>query len=120
MVLKYLFGSDTLVKVLDFFLENRFWDYTKTDVSKNAEVSRVQLYRIWDILEKLEVVKPSRKIGATVLYKANTESPVFKKMSELSLEIASIAHAQVIREEVKEPIKVEALNIIQQSSEEHQ
>ena len=60
-VLKYLFGDDALVKVLDFFLENRFWDYTKTDVSKNAEISRVQLYRIWSVLEKLEIVKPSEK-----------------------------------------------------------
>ena len=49
----------------------------------------MQLYRVWPILEKLEIVKPSRKIGATVLFKANIESPIFKKLSELSLEIAS-------------------------------
>jgi len=34
----------------------------------------------------------TRKIGATVLYKANTESPIFKKLSELALEIASKPH----------------------------
>ena len=91
-MLKILFGENTLTKILDFFLENRFWDYTKTDVAREAEVSRVQLYRVWNILEKLEIVKPSRKIGATVLYKANTESPIFKKLSELALEIASKPH----------------------------
>jgi len=107
-VLKYLFGDDTLVKILDFFLENRFWDYTKTDMAKHAEISRVQLYRVWSVLEKLEVVKPSRKIGATILYKANTESPIFQKLSDLSLEVASKVHAEVIEEEAKEPIQVEA------------
>jgi len=107
-MLKYLFGNDVFVKILDFFLENRFWDYTKTDVAKHAEVSRVQLYRVWPILEKLEIVKPSRKIGATILYKANTESPIFQKLSELSLETASKVHAQVIEEEARKPIQVEA------------
>jgi len=55
-------------------------------------------------------VKPSRKIGATVLFKANTESPIiFKKLSELSLEIASKAHEETIREEEeKVAVPVEA------------
>jgi len=96
-MLKILFGDNALTKILDFFLENRFWDYTKTDVAREAEV-----------LEELEVVKPSRKIGATVLYKANTESPIFKKLSELALEIASKTHEETIKEEEKVAVPVEA------------
>ena len=107
-MLKILFGENALTKILDFFLENRFWDYTKTDVAREARVSRVQLYRVWDILEKLEIVKPSRKIGATVLFKANTDSPIFKKLSDLSLEIASKAHEETIKEEEKVAVPVEA------------
>jgi len=107
-MLKILFGENALTKILDFFLENRFWDYTKTDVAREARVSRVQLYRVWSILEKLEIVKPSRKIGATVLYKANTESPIFKKLSELALEIASKAHEKIIKEEEKVAVPAEA------------
>ena len=97
-MLKILFGENALTKILDFFLENRFWDYTKTDVAREARVSRVQLYRVWNVLEELEIVKPSRKIGATVLFKANTDSPIFKKLSDLSLEIASKAHEETIKE----------------------
>jgi len=37
-------------------------------------------------------VKSSRKIGALVLLKTNTESPLFKKLSELSLEMACKTH----------------------------
>ena len=107
-MLKILFGDNALIKILDFFLENRFWDYTKTNVAREAKVSRVQLYRVWNVLEELEIVKPSRKIGATVLYKANTESPIFKKLSELALEIASKAHEETIKEEKKVTVPVEA------------
>jgi len=107
-MLKILFGDNALTKILDFFLENRFWDYTKTDVAREAEVSRVQLYRVWNVLEELEIVKPSRKIGATVLYRANTESPIFKKLSELALEIASKTHEKTIKEEEKVAVPVEA------------
>ena len=106
-MLKILLGENALTKILDFFLENRFWDYTKTDIAREAGVSRVQLYRVWSILEKLEIVKPSRKIGATVLYKANTESPIFKKLSELALEIASKAHEEIIKEEEKVAVPAE-------------
>jgi len=107
-MLKILFGENALTKILDFFLENRFWDYTKTDVAREARVSRVQLYRVWNVLEELEIVKPSRKIGATVLFKANTDSPIFKKLSDLSLEIASKAHEETIKEEEKVAVPVEA------------
>ena len=51
-------------------------------------------------MRRLEIVKPSRKIGATILYKANTESSIFKKLSELGLELASKAHEKTIRGEV--------------------
>ena len=65
-------------------------------------------FRVRDVLEDLEIVKPSRKIGATVLYKANTKSFIFKKLSELSLEIASKAHEETIKEEEKVAVPVKA------------
>jgi len=38
----------------------------------------------------------------------NTGSPIFKKLSELSLEIASKAHEETIEEEEKVTVPVEA------------
>lgn len=107
-MLKLLFGDDALVRILDFLLENRFWDYTKTDIAREAGVSRVQVHRVWHILEKFGIVQPSRKIGASTLYKANINSPIFKKLSELSLEIASKAHEETIKEEEEMTVPAEA------------
>jgi len=38
----------------------------------------------------------------------NTESPIFKKLSELALEIASKAHEEIIEEEEKVTVPAEA------------
>ena len=99
-MLEDFFGSISLIKVLDFLLENRFWEYTKKDIAENSGISRVQFYRISPVLEKYEITKESRRIGATSLYTTNLESPIVKKLSSLSLEIASFINGTVIEEEM--------------------
>ena len=89
MTLEEFFGNSIQVKVVDFFLENRFWDYTKSDVAKHVGNSRQSIYGVWPTLEKYEIIVPSRKIGATTLYKTNLESPILKNLSKLSLSIAT-------------------------------
>lgn len=90
MALEELFGNSVLVKVLGFFLENRFWDYTKSDVAKNVGSSRQSMYGVWPILERWEIVTNSRKIGGTTLYRTNLDSPIVKSLSKLSLSIAEM------------------------------
>lgn len=88
MSLEDLFGRSILTRMLDFFLENRFWTYTKTDVANHLLVSRQSIHNNWSILETYEIVLSSRKIGNTTLYKTNPDSPIVKALSELSLKIA--------------------------------
>ena len=88
--LEEFFGNSVLVKVVDFFLENRFWDYTKTDVSKHVGKSRQSIHNVWPTLEKYSIVLESRKIGGTTLFKTNPDSSIVKSFSNLSLSIASI------------------------------
>jgi hypothetical protein len=95
-MLEDLFGNNALVKVLDFLLENRFWDYTKTDIAKHSGVSRTQLHRIWKVILENGVVKESRRIGGTTLYRTNLDSPVVKSLSRLSLAIADEKNKRVL------------------------
>ena len=99
MSLEELFGRSSLTKMLDFFLENRFWDYSKTDIANHVGMSRQSLYNKWIILAKYDVVMPSRKIGNTILYKTNSDSPIVKALSELSLKIAN--HDEVLIDPAK-------------------
>ena len=81
-------GDTPLIRVVDFLIENSIFDYTKTEIAENAGISRASLYNIWPMLEKFEVIKASRKIGNTTLYKLNKENPVVQKLIELDLKIS--------------------------------
>ena len=87
LLLEFL-GDTPLIRVIDFLLENSIFDYTKTDIAENAGISRASLYNVWPTLAKFEIVKESRKIGNTTLYKLNKENPVVKKLIELDLKIS--------------------------------
>lgn len=98
-MLEDLFGNNALVKTLDFFLENRFWDYTKKDVARESGISRTQLYRFWNVLEGHGLVKETRKIGGTTLYKANMDSSIMQRLETLSREIADRVNEKIVAEE---------------------
>lgn len=98
-MLEDLFGNSGLVKVLDFLLENRFWDYTKTDIAEQSGLSRTQLYRIWDKILENDLVKASRKIGATVLYQTNMQSSIIKQLENLSLTVADEKNERILQTE---------------------
>lgn len=96
-MLEDLFGNNAFVKVLDFLLENRFWDYTKTDIAKHSGISRTQLHRIWDGFLENNLVTVSRKIGATTLYKTNLDSPIIRSLENLSLTIADEKNKEILK-----------------------
>lgn len=96
-MLEDLFGNSGLVKVLDFLLENRFWDYTKTDIANHSGLSRTQLYRFWDKIMRAQLVNESRKIGATTLYQTNPESPIMRALEKLSLTVADEKNKRILQ-----------------------
>lgn len=81
-------GDTPLVRVMDFLIGNSIFDYTKTDIAENSDVSRASLYSVWPQLERYEIVKASRKIGNTTLYRLNKENPVVQKLIELDLKLS--------------------------------
>lgn len=99
-MLQDLFGSNSMSKVLDFLLENRYWEYTKKGIAENAGVSRVHIYRLWPILEKYEIIKESRQIGATSLFTTNLKSPTMRLLESVSLEIAKSLNKAIVKEEI--------------------
>jgi len=99
-VLRRLFGDSAVAKLLDFLTLYREFDYPKTEISENAEVAWKTLYRIWPILEKYNLVKPTRTIGRAKMYKLNTENPVAKALSALAHEIAMFDANKIVKEEL--------------------
>ena len=76
------FGDYPLIRVLDFLITFRDFDYSKKDISKEARVSWNTLLKGWDTLIKSGLVKITRKVGKQELFQINTKSGVATKLLE--------------------------------------
>lgn len=85
---RMVFGNSPIVKVIDFFIDNREFDYSLTDIAKNADVGWSTIHQFWTDLVKLEIVTKTRRIGRAELYKLNLSSPLVKKLIDLDVSIS--------------------------------
>ena len=86
-----LTGDMPLFKIIDFLLENKGMDFSKSDISKGAEISRASLFNYWNEVEKHGIVKATRSFGKTKLYTLNVKNPVTQKIIELEKALISEA-----------------------------
>lgn len=75
-------GDSPTMRVLQYLIEGRDFDYTLTDLTK-AGVSWGTLHTIFPKLMKYGLVIRTRTIGRAKLYKINKDSPIAKKFIEL-------------------------------------
>ncbi len=78
-----IFGETPIAKVLDFFIENRPFDYSKEEVVRQCELSKPTIYKLWHVLVKYKIIKPTRRYGKAKLYKLNTENEFVKRLISL-------------------------------------
>lgn len=78
------FGDYPLIRILDFLMYSRDFDYPVTEIAKNADVNFQTLKKLWPRLEKEKMVIATRRLGGGQLYKINVEHPVAKKLIELN------------------------------------
>ena len=78
------FGDYPLIRVLDFLLYSRDFDYPITEIAKNANVNFQTLKKLWSQLEWNEIIVSTRTLSGTALYKLNVLNPRVKKIIELN------------------------------------
>jgi len=86
-VLIEFFGDYPLIRIMDFLIENRGFDYSKTEISRQANVSWGSLYSLWSRLDGFGIVIPTRSFGNATLYKLNEKNPFVKKILKLELDL---------------------------------
>lgn len=91
------------IRLLEFLIEGRFFDYTLTDIAEKAEVSWRTLHRIWPNFVKNKIVILTRTIGRAKLYKLNMENPAVIKLVELFDNLLEQSS-----EKITKPIKIKA------------
>jgi predicted transcriptional regulator len=72
------FGYSPINKVLDFLTIYDQFDYSLTDIAKNAGISYSTLQLMWSDLENSGIVKQSRIVGKAKMYTINKKN-IFAK-----------------------------------------
>jgi len=94
-------GDSPKLRIIDFFLDNPLFDFTKKEIIEALGMSKRTFYKYFPDLEKYGIVKVSRKIGRAKLYKINLEHPLIKMLKEyekkLSLQIAEKEGAVTVK-----------------------
>lgn len=76
-------GKSPRIKVLDFLMQHKEFDYSLTDIAKNSSVGWNTLHTFWKELERYELVKKTRKVGNANMFKLNTDNKVVLRLLEL-------------------------------------
>jgi hypothetical protein len=92
-----LFGSSPELRTLDFFLIHKRYDYSLTELSKNAGVGWTTINLFWPIWIKKGFVKKTRRIGRAQLYELNKENQFINEVISL--------HDRVLKDFLDEEIK---------------
>ena len=102
LLIKFI-GNSPPLRIIDFFLDNRLFDYSKNEIIKNLNMSRTTFFTNWKELEKYKIVKVTRKIGKSKLYKLNEENDIVKKLILLDSVLSRYAMKRALE---KSKIKV--------------
>lgn len=97
-------GNTPFIRVISFLLENRIFDYSKTDIAKNAEVGWSTLHGIWKRLEELNLVIKTRNVGKSQMHKLNEENTIVRKLIETDAKISEMYAERMVEKELKIPV----------------
>ena len=78
------FGDYPLIRIMNFLIYSRDFDYPITEIASNSSVNFQTLKKLWPKLEQDRIVVSTRTMAGTILYKINTNNPIVKKLIELN------------------------------------
>ena len=85
-------GDSPKLRIIDFFLDNPLFDFTKKEVMEALGMSKRTFYKYFPDLEKYGIVIVSKRIGRAKLYRINLKHPLVEMLREyerkMSLQIA--------------------------------
>jgi len=81
------------LKVLSVLVEEPNEELTKSQIAQKAGIGRTTLYRIWEDLEKMKAIVPSKQVGAVTLYKINLESSIVQSILNIKQQLDKVENA---------------------------
>jgi DNA-binding IclR family transcriptional regulator len=96
-VLVLYLGDTPIIRIMDFLLENRLFDYSKKQIIEETGLAKATFYKYWERLVELKVVKVTRTFGKTKLYKLDEQNPVVKRLKDLELALIEITAPSAVK-----------------------
>ena len=81
------------LKVLTILAQRPHEELTKTEIAQRAGIGRTTLYRVWNDLERMKAVSPSRHVGAVTLYRMNPQSAVVQSFLSITKSLTTVTDA---------------------------
>jgi Fe2+ or Zn2+ uptake regulation protein len=81
------------LKVLTILAQRPQEELTKTEIAQRAGIGRTTLYRVWNDLERMKAISPSRHVGAVTLYRMNPQSPVVQSFLNITKSLSTVTDA---------------------------
>ena len=94
-------GDSPKLRIVDFFLDNPLFDFTKKEVIEALGMSKQTFYKHFPTLDEYGIVKVSRRIGKAKLYKINQENPLVSMLREYEKKV-SLQSAEKQKETTKQ------------------
>ena len=89
------FGDTPQLRVIDFLIDNHFFDFPLTEIARESNVSYNSLKSFIDDFLKTQVIVKTRKIGKSDYYKLNIENLFVKNLIKLDW---SLSKSYVLKE----------------------
>jgi len=77
------FGDTPQLRVLDFLIDNHFFDFPMTEIARGSNVSYNSLKKFFVNLVNSEIIIKTRRIGKSDYYKLNLKNPFISNLIKL-------------------------------------
>src|SRR3989339_370587 len=81
------FGDTPQLRVIDFLIDNHFFDYPVTEIARESNVSYNSLKLFFSDFIKSKIVIKTRKIGKSDYFKLNLENLFVKNLIKLDWDL---------------------------------
>ena len=93
------FGDTPQLRVLDFLIENHFFDFPMTEIARESNVSYNSIITFFENFIKSGIIVKTRKLGKSDYYKLNLENPFVINLIRLDW---SLTKRNVLAEPISE------------------
>ena len=77
------FGDTPQLRVLDFLIENHFFDYPMTEIARESNVSYNSIILFFDKFVECGILIKTRRVGKSDYYKLNLENSFIQNLIKL-------------------------------------